>query len=848
MEEKEGKKEQIFNGTFFLNISFAKNCSDFFRNAIRTKSYNFIAFIFIQNMIDILIKHIVLYYSGRISSENLIVYFCLVSMAKKYSLPELISFFKPSDPPENFGEDCPIFSAECHSPLDFEELSKIEYISRWGRQRDGENNMDFNQNPNNQEFQPQAIINFKPIHLPNEKKQNETSTSDFKPAKIENNNEPNSIQFKPNKIENKNEQKIDEVESAAKSFKPIKIENAQKNNENKNEPTIKSFHPKRIETEQTTSTLKNPNNNEKNTKMKNTINFEQIKKQMENQQVINTYKEALSEEPKPKPFKVHAFAPKKASQLYDGPELQTNTPQTATTNKTINFADIEKSEKSTQNEKEVISKQTVENNPKKGLFESLVEQEKKESLLNRVNTVNNDEDVEPVKPVRNLSFKPKPSKFVFEGAKIDVQQNNDIAHKKTSGFGALLESEKEKHNKEMEALLEKEKQIELQKKVQKPSIIDMIIAEEKSKSSQIHEQDTFDEEEEVKHPIHSFKPSRQTHSYDGVSVEETVKPKAPKAPSFADILSDQIKNNEKSETLENQQNASKQQAPEYHPVQKTGPSFSELLSSEKKTSTTQKPNTNSNNGNKEETSQEPLRKGFNPKKKVNSFSDLINNEQKANMKQSSEFSIPTTINYNTNAKKKGLGQSFAQLMEAEVHREEVANENPMKINQSANNNFLQKIEEEEIKSKSDRYVASIGDFIGSQGIKSNQKKKKNTGRRGDNNKGNDNNSDLFWGSLGDPTSMADLEKAMDENFPSLEQSGFKQNLERYNTADSQRSSKIEWLSRIITEETGESDPREFAESLIDHSKSEMIRYLTTLTFDQVKSKHIADKFFKRFPM
>ncbi|OHT01353.1 hypothetical protein TRFO_07589 [Tritrichomonas foetus] len=690
------------------------------------------------------------------------------------------------------------------------------------------------------------------------------------------------------------------------SFKPQNltestIENSSSNDAIQEAPKnsqVKTFNPKpkeyKEEVEENIETAEETKSSHEDPylKFKQNIPKKLIEPPKKKEKVVLDHPPPPKENPFIKKTK-SGFAPKKAAQVYEAPDVQLNGHQNDNDNNNENqskkpsFLDLQNEEKKNLEEE---AKRNNDNVQKKSFFDSIIEQEKKVSKKSKPQTnFDQYEDDEPVKPKRKSGFKPKQAQAIFDGVSIEEtvkKSNNSNSSGKKSAFDALLESEKETSEK-LKAEREERERIEKLKELErknKPSIIDMLIAEEKKNQNQKIEQEIeYDDDEEKGPTLHAFKPTKVASYYEAPSLEEVQESQKPKTkPSFTEILNNQAQTQQPINQKNNQQNIqqpnnnrnvvstaqiiaqqqqqqAQQQAIEKQKQEKEqkkrGLSFTDLINSEQK----QKPKaTIVINSVKEENDQQV--RGFNPKKSdtPSSFSDLINKERNtkkaAAKKQQSKhitFKGPAFKPPPQSAKKINA-PSFAQLLDAEVQREEVANSPAAQagiINPGAS--FLQKMQEEELKANNNQLpiTNTIGDLVSYHGEL--PKKQRNGSRgKGKRKEGKKNKQsedlELFWGTLDDQL-VDEYDSDDDGNWPAFNQpKNNKKSTVPMTPEEKKKEDKISWLSQVLEEEIGEEDPREFAESLSIKSKPEMIRFLSTVTFDQFQASNIAERFFRRF--
>jgi hypothetical protein len=100
---------------------------------------------------------------------------------------------------------------------------------------------------------------------------------------------------------------------------------------------------------------------------------------------------------------------------------------------------------------------------------------------------------------------------------------------------------------------------------------------------------------------------------------------------------------------------------------------------------------------------------------------------------------------------------------------------------------------------------------------------------------------LFWGTAEPVAAPASTE----EDWPSLD--ALSQPSRGGPKGKSDRERKIEWLASALMNEVGGDDWEEFAGSLVQKTRSEMTKFLATVTDDHQQAVLMADAFFRRFP-
>lgn len=719
---------------------------------------------------------------------------------------------------------------------------------------------------NNQANNEKKIFDFKPQNFKPNIKQEETQN---------NTNEENKTELQNEKINANNNPSVFRPQKAENKFEPQRENNTQLNdqeikNENKNQKELENKENKKTTPWANISVQSNSaqaqSKKSKDSEKVNPIQI-QLQKEIDNS-LISSTNNSSDEQLKPRVNK--GFAPKKLDQAYEAPEVPIDNPsKPKQTRKTLtNFDEIEKEEiNQKQNQQQ---QQPQQQQQKKGLFESLIEQEKQNQNSNFKKETAKDDDEAPKKSIsQKVGFAPKQSAYVFEGPSIDElnnaknsnnNKNKDNKKEVKSGFSALMEQEKISSEKE-----KKEKEKQKDNIVKKPSIVDILIAEtiqEKSKEVPKNDEEEVPEE---KPSIQAFNPIKASASYEAPSIEEieSFSKNQKKKTTFSEALSNQNQNKKsKPSFAELQKNeATKQAQTKTQDSFSNAPSFFDILvKEEKKEKQIAQSAKNNNNANKEEEkSTQKVTTGFNPKRnkpETGSFSEMLNKEkqkQKESQSKNSENNVPSTVKVNvrTGSKFTGNYPSFAQLINDEVRLEEQRsspipqiNSNPMS---GKNTSFQQKVEDEEYKMES----TAIGDFVSVQGeLPKKWINKKRGGRKRGGRGGNvrtDDNSDFFWGT----PNMEDDEKDDDQNdknnWPSVQDDDSSNFGFGKSRAPQKKDARISWLSKILEEELGEENPWEFAESLVNKTKPEMIRFLSTITFDQQQASNIANRFFQTFP-
>lgn len=875
---------------------------------------------------------------------------------KKYAYSEILSFYSPCDPPQDFQSDCPVFTSESQSPVVISNFKPnpnfgakpFNFVPKKTRSSDSSN--DNMQKP----AQVSKVIDFRPQNIkdekngaPSENKNNDTgnislnpnyanppskyrfrpesitkpisssapptSINESKPNSSQIQNDINRFEFKPQREEpkkqavqksaNDNTEEIQKFEPKKDVNQQDKEQTEQKKIDTQNEKVNKDnnrffFRPqkegKENETPKSTTTedslaeekksddqkelLSNENKKgtpwasisikpQKKSNGPEKINNAQLQLQKEIDNSLISSKNNSSDEPQKSRIN-SGFAPKKLDQAYEAPEPPTeNQSKPKSKHKTTtNFDDIEKEEKNQKNQPQ------PQQQPKKSLFETLIEQEKQNKSKTIQKEVEKLEDEPPKKRLQVASFKPKQTNEYFDGQSIDElnKASNTNRQEVKSGFSALMEQEKITSERE-----KKEKEIAKQKNdtVKKPSIVDILIAEtiqEKSKEKPKTNEEEIPVEKEKKPLNQGFKPLKATSSYEAPSIEEieNFSKQQQKKTTFSEALANQKQDQTKSQNTKAKPSfdeLQKREAAKQPPTKKQGsfsnaPSFFDILMKEEKKEKEIAQSSKTNDISQETETTQKISAGFNPKRnkpETGSFSEMLDKEKKLQKEKQSKSNVNAQVNVkvntNTGSKRTGNYPSFAQLINDEARIEEQRS-TPLPqfgggITSGKNSSFQQKIADEELKAD----ASTIGDIVNVQGELPKKwiNKKSNRGKkRGGKSGKTDENSEFFWGT-------ADLNDDSDDDqngqdWPSV-QGKKEEDTESSsfgfasNSRPTTKDSRVSWLSKVLEDELGEENPWEFAESLVHKSKPEMIRFLSTITFDQQEASNIANRFFQMFP-
>lgn len=701
-----------------------------------------------------------------------------------YCSSELISFFAQYDPPDFLNDNCPVFTPEIQSPLDFTNFVPNMFFS----------SKPFNENPKiyqpktgNIDWKPQKIVDFQPTHA---KQENSASNQNFFKA-----SSTSSLQNQQNQFE----------------FKPKSI------TEQSDSPPVHT--PKQSNESQNQTEITNDTNQAIEPKMHN--NPQQLNNQeIPQPEIHNTTRSG--------------FRPQKAQHKYEAPDYLANPPKSenqAQSTKAPSFDEIEKEEKSNQQK----------NKPeRKSYFDSLYEEEKRNAEKVEPKQPTQEKEIQK-QPIKNGGFRPAPARSKFEGVSISEieAQTKPAKSSKKSAFELLMEEEKAKEQ-EMKAQKEQEK------KQPKPSIIDALIEEEKrNKARELQESPPPVPEEKEKPQSHGFNPKKATTKFEALSIAELER-----------IEQEKKKQEQEKKKAQYIESSSTSQKPSFNQMQKqenqkkktTGPSFLDLMQSEQQQKIEQeKEQKRLEEIEQKKEAEKKVSSGFNPKRRTpmssgnqgNSFAALLNQEKENEAKKAPTFGVAPKRNSNM--------PSFNELMISERRKEEERAQAPIQ-HFAQKQSFAQNLEEAENAKNNEEHQTKLGEFVSYQG----DKRKKRGGKNGNNRGGRnappqDEKDDLFWG-IADKVVHTD---PADNQFPSFEDTRQETRTE-FGFKEPRRPEKIvndkaKWLARVLEEEIGEDDPYEFAESLINKTKKEMIRFLSTVTIDHHQAIDIADRFFGRFP-
>ena len=341
--------------------------------------------------------------------------------------------------------------------------------------------------------------------------------------------------------------------------------------------------------------------------------------------------------------------------------------------------------------------------------------------------------------------------------------------------------------------------------VKKESIIDKFIAEEEKKMAEEKAAARpVEPEVQQSRPKPSFNPKPSHSVYEGPSVEQVDKaPTRKKGRRGKAIVIGQLGNVTNWGQDFNYGDDDDNDEKYVQPKKKTGPSFDELMKEQAMEAATEK----------REPAEEHVEKktrppAFNPKRKQAPTFDQIWNEQQ----QSSAKDAPPTVS----------SQSFAPRQRSAVIPFEQ----------------LMKLEEE--KAAADSEIAKP---LAPAAIKPKEASNWQPKRQP---KHTEQDEELFWGTVGELVKPRALQ---DEEWPAFDQpqSNPKPKPKPQPQPSRKRLTKEDWLAQTLRDELGDDDWTEFATSIANKQKDDVIRHLSTVTTDRPQAVRIADTFFRRFP-
>ena len=732
----------------------------------------------------------------------------------RYTAEQIVSFYRPGC--AEFSPGCPVFEPTESGPLDPTWFPKRHWhpgTKEWGS--------------TGVSFAPQKLSDSEHHHqIPsvNSKELSEvtpepaTSQNSFKPVKHEFVYEAlgGELRLPPSSVTEKSADSPKPIPSfhpeklVEHPYNPSQTDASQSAVESTNTTT---FHPQKVEVHETSHKSEHP------PKKNNPFVYEapDIDEQVSNEETTQKH-----EAPAEKRKFVPTFQPQKKNMfVYTAPDApvpeEEKDKKDEKPKKTVDFAELQKSQ---HEEKEV--KQEPEPPAPKSKFIPTFQPKKKNSAFVYVAP-----DVETQTKPETVDVTPQPKESDNRHSAPQVQETKPHTNKKMIDFAAIEREQMAEQAPKVEVVpeepttkrvvpafaprtkaskfqpptLEEQKPTQKQQPVsdskpqeppiEKESRFEKLMAEEMEKMKNEQKETAPIQEEPQTHSKPSFNPKPAKARYEGPSLADVDKPTTRKKGRRGKVVHlgeiGQI-----GVPAPMFGDASGDVTEERPQPKKAGVSFSELMEMDRVKEEAMKP---------QEVLDEQVHKAFHPtfnpaRKAAPRFEDIMNVQNGEEAKENEPApSIPSFT-----GRRASPGMSFQEIMKMEEKEQSRAQLPPAPVD-----------------------VPEV----------SNVKRKKRGHAVED--------EELFWGTAGELVTPV---SAMDEEWPTFHK---KQASNKPKPAAGKRITKAEWLAQKLRDELGDDDWTEFAASIAEKPKPDVVRSLSTITRDRRQATEIADVFFRKFP-
>lgn len=732
----------------------------------------------------------------------------------RYTAEQIVSFYRPGC--AEFSPDCPVFEATESAPLDPAWFPKRHWHT--GTKEWGSSGLSFAPQKLSDSEHHHQIPSVNSKDVSDVSPEPTPSQNSFKPVQHEFVYEAlgEELKLPPSSVTEKNADSQKLIPSfhpeklVEPPYNPSQMDTSQSAVETEN--TTTPFHPQKLEVHETSHKSEPP------PKKNNPFVY---KAPDVDEQVINETHEETTQKEEPPAEKqkfVPSFRPQKKNMfVYTAPDVPDLKEEKKEENpkKTIDFAELQKS----QHEE----KETKQDNepPPKSKFVPTFQPKKKNSPFVYVapdvetQTKPETDDVPQTHTLppndHHSAQEPKShtNKKTIDFAAIEREQMAEQAPKveevpedptpkrvvpafaprtKASKFQPPTLEEQKPNQKQQQPVSDAKPQ---EPPVEKESRFEKLMAEEMEKMKNEQNEAAPIQEEPPVHSKPSFNPKPAKARYEGPSVVDVDKPATRKKGRKGKVIHlgeiGQI-----GVPAPMFGDTSGDVTDERPHTKKAGVSFSELMEMDRAKEEAVK---------REDVSSEQVHKAFHPtfnpaRKAAPRFEDIMNVQNAEEAKESEPApSIPSFA-----GRRASPGMSFQEIMKMEEKEQNRAPLPPAPVDVSEVSNVKRKkrghaVEDEE----------------------------------------------LFWGTAGELVTPV---SAMDEEWPAFHR---KQVSNKPKPAVGKRITKAEWLAQKLRDELGDDDWTEFAASIADKPKPDVVRSLSTITRDRRQATEIADVFFRKFP-